>query len=32
MHVAPAGHFNMVFNVYDSEVTRGKGEVHVALN
>ena len=25
------GHFYMVFNVYDSKVTRGKGEAHVAL-
>ena len=23
------GHFYMVFNVYDSKVTRGKGEAHV---
>ena len=25
------GHFYMVFNVYDSKVTRGKGEAHVTL-
>ena len=25
------GHFYMVFNVNDSEGTRGKGEAHVAL-
>ena len=25
------GHFYMVFYVYDSEVTRGTGEAHVAL-
>ena len=25
------GHFYIVFNVYDSKVTRGKGEAHVAL-
>ena len=31
MHVAPVGTFYMVFNVYDSKVTRGKGEEHVAL-
>ena len=25
------GHFYMISNVYDSKVTRGKGEAHVAL-
>ena len=31
MHVAPAGTFLYVFNVYDSKLTNGKGEAHVAL-
>ena len=31
MHVAPAGTFYMVFNVYDSKEIKGKGGAHVAL-
>ena len=31
MNVAPAGHFQMIFNVYDSKVTMEKGGAHVTL-
>ena len=31
MYVAPAGTFYMVFNVYDSKVTRGKAGAHVTI-